>query len=253
MGRSRTHEDHNSDGHRAFHMEEHHLPSWHPSVNRHRQRPVICGKRFGEVLPKVRHQTTHVHAKISLRNEQDEASNKTILDCLKKSLIDKKGKWPDELPRCLWAYRTTKRRATGETHFFLAFGSKAIIHPNIIVPSINTLLPSIEQNSEEMATNLDLAEERREQTITRIAVYQQQLISSYNKRAKIRQFQPGDLVLRKAFITARREGSKKIDPIWEGPYKIRKVGSKGNYTLTTMNDKEIEKQWNAYNLRKYHV
>ncbi|KAM1329291.1 hypothetical protein ACFX2F_013473 [Malus domestica] len=104
-----------------------------------------------------------------------------------------------------------------------------------------------------MATDLDLAEERREQTITRIAAYQQQLISSYNKRAKIRQFQPGDLVLRKVFITARREGSKKMDPIWEGPYKINRVGGKGSYTLATMNDKEIEKQWNAYNLRKYHM
>ena len=81
--------------------------------------------------------------------------------------------------------------------FSLAFGSKAIIPPNIIVPSISTLLPDIEQNSKEMATNLDLAEERHEQTITRIAAYQQQLLSSYNKMTRIRQFQPGDLVLRK--------------------------------------------------------
>ncbi|MBT0984596.1 hypothetical protein KJ032_26555, partial [Salmonella enterica subsp. enterica serovar Typhimurium] len=55
-------------------------------------------------------------------NRQAEASNKTIIDCLKKSLTDKKRKWPDELPRCLWAYRTTKRRATGETPFSLALG-----------------------------------------------------------------------------------------------------------------------------------
>ncbi|KAB2607403.1 S ribonuclease [Pyrus ussuriensis x Pyrus communis] len=54
----------------------------------------------------------------------------------------------------------------------------------------------------EMATNLDLAEGEREKVIIHIATYLQQLLSSYNKRAKIRQFQPGDLVLRKAFITA---------------------------------------------------
>ncbi|KAM2308355.1 hypothetical protein EV2_031251 [Malus domestica] len=186
-------------------------------------------------------------------NGQAEASNKTILDCLKKSLSDKKGKWPDELPGCLWAYRTTKRLATIDTHFSLAFGSKAIIPPNIIVPSISTLLPSIEHNRKKIATILNLAKEKNEQTITCIAAYQQQLISSYNKKAKIRQFQPEDLVLRKAFITACREGSKKMDPIWVGSYKISRVGSKSNYTLATMNDKEIEKQWNAYNLKKYHV
>ncbi|KAM2057970.1 hypothetical protein ACFX16_030600 [Malus domestica] len=42
-------------------------------------------------------------------NEQAEASNKTILDCLKKSLSDKKGKWLNKLPECLWAYHTSKR------------------------------------------------------------------------------------------------------------------------------------------------
>ncbi|KAM1600016.1 hypothetical protein ACFXTN_022534 [Malus domestica] len=118
-------------------------------------------------------------------NRQAEASNKKILECLKKSFIEKKGKWPDELPRCLWAYRTTKGRAIDKTLFFLAFGSEKIIPLNIIMPSINTLRPSIEHNNKEMATNLHLAEERREQTITRIAAYQQQLLSSYNKRAKI--------------------------------------------------------------------
>ncbi|KAM1999416.1 hypothetical protein ACFX16_006845 [Malus domestica] len=85
-----------------------------------------------------------------------------------------------------------------------------------------------------MTTSLDMAEEKREHTITCIAPCQQQLISSYNKRAKIRQFQPEDLVLRKAFITICREGSKKMDPIWEGSYKISKVGGKSNYTFTTM-------------------
>ena len=40
-------------------------------------------------------------------------------------------------------------------------------------------------NQKEMAISLDLAEERHEQTIIGIAAYQHQLLSSYNKRAKI--------------------------------------------------------------------
>ncbi|KAM1980517.1 hypothetical protein ACFX15_037118 [Malus domestica] len=70
-------------------------------------------------------------------NGQVEASNKMILDCLKKSLTNKKEKWPEKLPGCLWSYCTTKRRATSETSFSLAFGSEAIIHPNVIKPSIS--------------------------------------------------------------------------------------------------------------------
>ena len=165
-----------------------------------------------------------------------------ILDCLKKSLTDKKGKWPDEFLGCLWAYRTTKGRATGETLFSLAFGSEEIILSQMSSCQVSALYcQALSRNSKEMATSLDLAEEKREQTITCIAAYQQQLISSYNKRAKVRQFQPGDLVLRKAFITARREGSKKMDHIWEGPYKISRVGGKSNYTLATMKRQKDQK------------
>ncbi|KAI5325335.1 hypothetical protein L3X38_034409 [Prunus dulcis] len=55
---------------------------------------------------------------------------------LEKRLAGAEGKWVDELPGVLWAYRTTKRRSTGETPFSLAFGIEAIIPPHITVPFI---------------------------------------------------------------------------------------------------------------------
>lgn len=155
-----------------LHIEEHNLPIWHPLIHRHQQRPAIRGQRFGEVLQKYGIKQDVSTPRYRQDSRRAEASNKMILNYLKKSLTSKKGKWPYELPGCLWAYCTTKRRATGETPFSLAFGSEAIIHPNVIKPSITSLLPSIEQNSKKMVTSLDLAEEKREQTITCITAYQ---------------------------------------------------------------------------------
>ena len=40
-------------------------------------------------------------------NGQVEASNKTLMSALKKCLHSTKGKWVDELPGVLWAYKTT--------------------------------------------------------------------------------------------------------------------------------------------------
>ncbi|KAM1420514.1 hypothetical protein ACFX2I_002876 [Malus domestica] len=65
-------------------------------------------------------------------------------------------------------------------------------------------------NRKEMATSLNLTEEKCEQTITRIAAYQQQFRSSYNKRAKIRQFQPRDLVLRPSSLPAEKAPKRLI-------------------------------------------
>ncbi|KAI5338867.1 hypothetical protein L3X38_018139 [Prunus dulcis] len=117
---------------------------------------------------------------------QAEASNKIMLDCLKKRLEEGEGKWVDELPGVLWAYRTTKRRSTEETPFSLAYGTEAIIPPHITVPSISIEVGSLDQNCRQMRINLDLLEEEREKAIIRFVAYQQQLTSYYNKKAKIR-------------------------------------------------------------------
>src|SRR5579862_3942722 len=55
-----------------------------------------------------------------------EATNKTIKKLLKKKLQQKKGLWVEELPNVLWAYRTTRRTATGETPYSLVFGTEAV-------------------------------------------------------------------------------------------------------------------------------
>ena len=60
-------------------------------------------------------------------NGQAEASIKTFLTALKKRLHSTKGKWVDELPGVLWAYRTTSRKPTGVLPFALTHGMEVII------------------------------------------------------------------------------------------------------------------------------
>src|SRR6266508_1100323 len=54
-----------------------------------------------------------------------------VLQGVKSRVFDKlkpyAGKWAKELPLVLWALRTSPSRATGETPFFLTYGSKAVL------------------------------------------------------------------------------------------------------------------------------
>ena len=50
-----------------------------------------------------------------------------MLKLIKTQLEGAKGPWSNELPRVLWAYRTTVRTPTGEIQFKMAFGTKAVI------------------------------------------------------------------------------------------------------------------------------
>ena len=64
-------------------------------------------------------------------NSQAEATNKAIVNGLRKRLEGAMGRWVEELPNVLWEYRTTLRRSTGETPFSLTYGAEAVIPAEI--------------------------------------------------------------------------------------------------------------------------
>ncbi|KAL5579076.1 hypothetical protein UlMin_011518 [Ulmus minor] len=71
-------------------------------------------------------------------NGQVEAVNKTIKNNLERKLNGAKGAWVDELPRVLWAYRTTCRTSTNETPFSMTYGTEVVVPTEIGDPSFQT-------------------------------------------------------------------------------------------------------------------
>ncbi|KAK2997643.1 hypothetical protein RJ639_026616 [Escallonia herrerae] len=72
-------------------------------------------------------------------NGQTENMNRSILQGLKKKLDEAKGAWVDELPKVLWAYRTTPHSVTEETPFFLFYRTEALLPVEIRVSTIRAL------------------------------------------------------------------------------------------------------------------
>ncbi|GFS42015.1 hypothetical protein Acr_00g0077690 [Actinidia rufa] len=60
-------------------------------------------------------------------NGHARASDKTIMNGIKKRLEKAKGKWVEELPNVLWAYRTTSLKATNKMPYSLAFSFETMI------------------------------------------------------------------------------------------------------------------------------
>ncbi|KAL0411872.1 UNVERIFIED_CONTAM: hypothetical protein Slati_3776900 [Sesamum latifolium] len=119
---------------------------------------------------------------------------------------------------------TTPRGSTGETPFSLVYGTEAIIPAELGMPSHRVMNFSEECNENLLRENLDLIEELREKAFLRAQRYKNIMISSYNIRVKSRNFQVGDLVLRR--VDALKPISK-LDPTWEGPYKAGPSASLG--------------------------
>lgn len=179
-------------------------------------------------------------------NGQAEATNKTIIDGLKKRLEEKKGAWADELDGVLWSHRTTP--------FSLAYGMEAMAPSEVGLSTIrrSMLIANPALNDQMLLDNLDTVEERRNKALLRIQNYQQAAAKFYNKKVKHRHFAEGDLVLRKVFENTVEPNAGKLGAHWEGPYRISKVVKPGVYKLLAMDGTQIPRSWNSINLKRYY-
>jgi hypothetical protein len=80
-------------------------------------------------------------------NGQVEHANGMVLNALKKRLHDaantKVGKWIKELPNAIWRLRTQPTKPTGQSPYFLVYGSEAILPADVMWES-----PAVEQYNE---------------------------------------------------------------------------------------------------------
>ncbi|XP_070047288.1 uncharacterized protein [Nicotiana tomentosiformis] len=188
-----------------------------------------------------------------MANGQAESTNKIIINNLKKRLEESKGKWPEVLPGVLWAYRMTSKIGTGETLFSLIYGAEALIPVEIGDPSMRFTQVTDESNGEEIRTNLDLLEEKREAALIRMEAQKQIIERYYNRKAHLRYFKIGDFVLKKVFQTTKATSAGKLSSNWEGPYKIQSIAGKGAYELETMEGKEMDQMEGTIKCLRFHI
>ena len=85
-----------------------------------------------------------------------------------------------------------------ETPFSLVYGSDAMIPVEIHESSPCFLGFVVEESNEERKVNLDLIDEAREEAKIKAEAAKRRVERQYSSKVKLRQFQVGDLVMRKA-------------------------------------------------------
>jgi len=136
---------------------------------------------------------------------------------LKRRLEKAKGAWAEEVPRIVWAYHTTPQSSTMETPFSLVYGSHAMIPVEIHESSPCFLSFVAEECNKERKVNLDLLDEARQEVRIKAEVVKRRVEHQYSSKVKLRQFQVGDLVMRKAHPY---ELENKLSPKWTRPFQI---------------------------------
>jgi len=74
----------------------------------------------------------------------------------------------------------------------------------------------------------------------------------YKSRFKHRDFQVGDLVLRKVTGATRDSFQGKLGPHWKGLYRIALWSKKGTYHLEMLDEQKLHHLWNMEHLKRYY-
>ena len=134
----------------------------------------------------------------------------------------------------------------------MTYRAEAVIPLEANFPTLRTNSFTPSGNDELLGESLDLIEERRERATIHLAYYHQKLKRGYDTNVKLRPLAPGDLVLKKVVGDAKDPSWGKLEPNWEGPFRITSVARIGAYYLEDLDEKVVPRPWNVNNLKKYY-
>ena len=130
-------------------------------------------------------------------NGQVEATNKVIINLIKKHVGKKPKNWHKTLDQILWACRTSPEEATGTTPFRLTYGHDAVLPVEICLQSTRIQkhqdIPSQVYWNMMLDELIDLDEERL-RALDLLRSQKRRVERSYNKRVKPKAFMPEDMV-----------------------------------------------------------
>ena len=108
------------------------------------------------------------------------------------------------------------------------------------------------ENEKQLHLNLDLIDEVQMDVERRVARYKYLMKKNHDAMVKPRQFNIGDLILKRASLSTMYPTHRKVGPNWKGPYKVINFKRRGTYYLVALDGHMLEHPWNMEHLRKYY-
>uniref|UniRef100_A0A2N9FER3 RNase H type-1 domain-containing protein n=1 Tax=Fagus sylvatica TaxID=28930 RepID=A0A2N9FER3_FAGSY len=162
---------------------------------------------------------------------------------------------PSEDERSRRSCQQELRTSVGATPYSLVYGMEAVLPVEVEIPSLRILSQTQLEEAEWAQARyeqLNFIDEKRLAALCHGQLYQRRIERAYNKKARPRTFQPGDLVLKKRNM-ALSDPRGKFAPSYEGPYVVKKAFSGGAIILADMDGEEFRSPINSDSVIKYHV
>ena len=157
-------------------------------------------------------------------NGDVEAANKNIKKIVQKMTMTYKD-WHEMLPFAPHGYRTSERTSTGETPYSMVYGMEVVLPIEVQIPSLRIMKDaglSEDDGIHTQLNQLNLIDEKRLIVVCHGQMYQKQMIKAFNKKVRRKEYQVGDLVI-KRIILPQGDPMGKWTPTYEGPFVIKNI------------------------------
>ena len=154
----------------------------------------------------------------------------------------------------LWAYGTSAKTVIGFTPFQLVYGLEVVLLIECEIPSLKLAIELLPATSEEEKCFLYLAQldETRRTTALATEAHKKRMKAQYDGNVTPHVFSEGDLVL--VYNQANDKlGARKFEPMWHGPYIVKRVLAKGAYELIDYDGVSLDKPINGIYLKIYYA
>ena len=154
----------------------------------------------------------------------------------------------------LWAYCTCVKTATSFSPFQLVHGGEAMLPIECEIPSLKLAIELLPATTplEERILYLEQLDEHRRDAVTTNEAHKKQVKAQYDKSVRPRVYSEGDLVL---LYNQDKDklGASKFNPMWIGPYIVKRVLKCGAYELVDFEGFPLKEPRNGLYLKKYYA
>ncbi|XP_070002700.1 uncharacterized protein [Nicotiana sylvestris] len=143
----------------------------------------------------------------------------------------------------------------GATPYLLVYGTEVVIPAEVEIHSLRIIVEAEIEDNEWVKTLLEqltMIDEKRMAAVCHRQLYQQRMARAYNKKVWPRNFEVGQLVLRR-ILPHHEETKGNFAPNWKGTYIIRKLLPKGALYLGNIEGNDPETTVNADAIKRYYV
>ena len=146
------------------------------------------------------------------------------------------------------------KTATGFSPYQLVHWVDLVLLVECKIPSLKLVVELLPETSalEERLVHLEQLDEQRRDALVALEVNKRRIKVQYDKSVRPRIFSEGDLVL--LWDQAKEPlGVGKFNPMWHGPYVVKRVLEKGAYELVDYEGTTLAEPRNGLYLKIYYA